>query len=254
MYHSTALLLADGSLMVSGSNPNKDVTDVKWGTSYVVERWYPTWYNEARPTIVGSLPKSLTYGGDAWTLSYTPVDKSSDPAKAKVVVIRSGFSTHGVTSSSTSVECLANHQMNFGQRYLELETSYTKDEDKDEITLNVAQMPPNANLFQPGPAYVFLVVDGIPAQGEMVMIGSGAIETQTILAKTVLPQSQVIVGDKTSNVATNGTSPETDSDTSSSSSTAVNAKNSGFATLASPSALQTLLLSLTFGIAAFVAV
>jgi hypothetical protein len=97
MYHSTALLLADGSLIVSGSNPNKDVTDVKWGTSYVVERWYPKWYNEPRPTVVGSFPKSLSYGGDAWTLSYTPLDKSADPAKAKVVVIRSGFSTHGVS-------------------------------------------------------------------------------------------------------------------------------------------------------------
>jgi len=96
MYHSTALLLADGSLLVSGSNPNKDVTTVQWGTSYVVERWYPKWYNEARPTITNTFPTSLSYGGDAWTLTYTPLDKSADPAKAKVVVIRSGFSTHGV--------------------------------------------------------------------------------------------------------------------------------------------------------------
>lgn len=57
--------------------------------------------------------------------------------------------------------------MNFGQRFLELETSYVKDEELDEITLNVSQMPPNANLFQPGPAYIFLVVDGVPAQGEV---------------------------------------------------------------------------------------
>lgn len=57
--------------------------------------------------------------------------------------------------------------MNFGQRYLELETSYLKDEALDTITLNVAQMPPNANIFQPGPAYMFLVIDGVPAQGEV---------------------------------------------------------------------------------------
>lgn len=57
--------------------------------------------------------------------------------------------------------------MNFGQRYLELETSYIKDEELDTITLNVAQMPPNANIFQPGPAYIFLVVDGVPAKGEV---------------------------------------------------------------------------------------
>jgi hypothetical protein len=143
--------------------------------------------------------------------------------------------------------------MNFGQRYLELETSYIKDEDKDDITLNVAQMPPNANIFQPGPAYIFLVVDGIPSQGEMIMIGSGNIETQTLLAKTVLPQSQVVVADKTSEVGSNSSSADTSSGSSTSTVNAA-AKNSGFATLALPSLPQTILLSLTFGIAAFIAI
>ena len=141
--------------------------------------------------------------------------------------------------------------MNFGQRYLELETTYIKDEDKNDITLNVAQMPPNANLFQPGPAYIFLVVDGIPSQGEIIMIGSGNIEEQTLLAKTVLPQSQVIVGDKTSEASSNSSSTDT-----AASGSAVNAaaKNSGSSTLALPSVFQTILLSLTFGIAAFIAI
>jgi hypothetical protein len=141
--------------------------------------------------------------------------------------------------------------MNFGQRYLELETTYIKDEDKNDITLNVAQMPPNANIFQPGPAYIFLVVDGIPSQGEIIMIGSGNIEEQSLLAKTVLPQSQVIVGDKTSEVSSNTTSTDT-----AASGSAVNAaaKNSGSSTLALPSVFQTILLSLTFGIAASIAI
>ena len=145
--------------------------------------------------------------------------------------------------------------MNFGQRYLELETTYIKDEDKNDITLNVAQMPPNANLFQPGPAYIFLVVDGIPSQGEIIMIGSGNIEEQTLLAKTVLPQSQVIVGDKTSEASSNSSSTDTAASGSGSGS-AVNAaaKNSGSSTLALPSVFQTILLSLTFGIAAFIAI
>jgi hypothetical protein len=86
------------------------------------------------------------------------------------------------------------------------------------------------------------------------MIGSGAIETQTMGAKTVLPQSQVIVGDKTSDVSTssNGTETETPA-------TGVNAnassgtKNSG-TTLASLPGLQTVLLSLVFALAISVAV
>lgn len=60
MYHSTAILLADGSVLISGSNPNADVTDVQWGTKYSVEKWYPTWYNEKRPKASG-FPASLSY-------------------------------------------------------------------------------------------------------------------------------------------------------------------------------------------------
>ena len=57
--------------------------------------------------------------------------------------------------------------MNFGQRYLELATSYTKQSDTGEVIMHVSQMPPNANIFQPGPAMLFLVVDGIPSMGEV---------------------------------------------------------------------------------------
>lgn len=57
--------------------------------------------------------------------------------------------------------------MNFGQRYLELATSYTQDQSTGNVTLHVAQMPPNANIFQPGPAMIFLVVDGVPSEGEV---------------------------------------------------------------------------------------
>jgi hypothetical protein len=57
--------------------------------------------------------------------------------------------------------------MNFGQRYLELATSYVQDSSTGLVTLNVAQMPPNANLVVPGPAMIFLVVDGIPSIGQV---------------------------------------------------------------------------------------
>jgi len=60
MYHSSALLLADGAVLVSGSNPNKDVTYAQWPTSYSVEKWYPLWYNNPRPQPSG-FPNSLSY-------------------------------------------------------------------------------------------------------------------------------------------------------------------------------------------------
>ncbi|WOO82856.1 Aldehyde oxidase GLOX [Vanrija pseudolonga] len=176
MYHSTAILLADGSVLVSGSNPNKDVTNVQWGTKYSVEKWYPTWYNQPRPIPTTPFPSSLSYGGDAWTLNFTQI--GVDPSTIKVAVVRTGFSTHG---------------MNFGQRYLELETSYSLINATGEVTLTVGQMPINPNIFTPGPAMIFLVVNGIPSEGELVVIGNGQIGTQPIGAATVLPQSQVFV-------------------------------------------------------------
>lgn len=38
--------------------------------------------------------------------------------------------------------------------------------------------PPNAAVFQPGPALMFVVVDGVPSIGQQIMVGSGEIGTQ----------------------------------------------------------------------------
>ena len=193
MYHSTAILLADGSLLVSGSNPNADVSFVQWGTSYVVEKWYPLWYNEVRPQPSG-FPSSLSYGGSAWNLTYTPASSDSNPANTKITVVRTGFSTHAI---------------NFGQRYLELNCTYSQDESSGEVTMFVSQMPPNANIFQPGPAMIFLVVDGIPSEGQMITIGSGSIETQTLLDVAELPPSQVVVAPQANSTTTSASSDST---------------------------------------------
>lgn len=57
--------------------------------------------------------------------------------------------------------------MNFGQRYLELATSYTKNSETGQVTMHVSQMPPNPNVFVPGPAMIYLVVDGVPSIGKV---------------------------------------------------------------------------------------
>ena len=83
--------------------------------------------------------------------------------------------------------------MNFGQRYLELATSFTEDSTTGQVTVHVAQMPANSNLFQPGPALIFLVINGVPSIGQFITVGSGAIETQQMFAASVLPESSIIV-------------------------------------------------------------
>lgn len=181
MYHSTAILLEDGSVLTSGSNPNADVSFNNaanyTNTEYRLEQWYPTWYNDPRPTQPNVT--QIAYGGGSFDVPLSNSDLSNNITNimnAKVVVIRSGFATHGV---------------NFGQRYLELNSTYTARQDGTVGgTLHVSNMPPNANIFQPGPAMLFLVVNGIPSNGQHVMIGTGQLGDQRVQAATSLPASQ----------------------------------------------------------------
>lgn len=163
LYHSSATLLPDSSILISGSNPNADVrTDTKFKTEYRVERWYPEYYDAARPSNAG-LPRTFSYGGNGFTIT---LPSAAAAQKTKVVIVRTGFSTHG---------------MNMGQRMIELKTT------RQGSKLSVAQLPPNPNLFAPGPALAFVVVDGVPSQGKMVMVGNGQIGTQPVAAETKLP-------------------------------------------------------------------
>ncbi|KAF8309792.1 hypothetical protein DL93DRAFT_2170093 [Clavulina sp. PMI_390] len=85
-------------------------------------------------------------------------------------------------------------------RYLELNSTYTVNLD-GTVTLHVSQLPANANLFLPGPAAIHIVVAGVPSVGKMIMLGSGKIETQALLAVTPLPPRGV----QANNMQTNST-------------------------------------------------
>lgn len=177
LYHSSALLLPDGSVMIAGSNPNVDVNlTTAYPTTYKVEYFYPSYYSSNRPVPTG-VPQTLTYGGNHFdiTIPSSSYSGSSNTAaqNTKIMVIRPGWTTHA---------------MNMGQRSLQLNNTYTVNKD-GSIVYHVSQMPPNANIFQPGPAFVFVTVNGVPSNGSYVIVGSGNIETQTMNPVDTLPAS-----------------------------------------------------------------
>jgi hypothetical protein len=178
MYHSTAILLPDSSILISGSNPNADFTNEQWRSRTDVEKWFPWYYNEQRP-VLDSPPTTLSYGGASWNVSLGSITDEATVASAKVVVIRGGFNTHAI---------------GFNQRYLQLDSSYTIDMNSNTSTLHVSQMPGDSGpfIFQPGPAMIFLVVNGVPSEGEFVMIGSGRLGDQPTTTNAALPSTQVI--------------------------------------------------------------
>jgi len=176
MYHSGATLLPDGSIFVSGSNPNADFnTGVPFSTEYRVEKFYPSYFNSRRPQPSGLLTQ-LSYGGAPFDVTLSADDLSGNVnniQNATVVVIRTGFSTHA---------------MNMGQRMLQLDSTYTGNSDGSGV-LHVSQMPPNPAIFVPGPALLFVVVNGVPSIGVPAMVGSGQIGQQNILSVGALPAS-----------------------------------------------------------------
>lgn len=167
LYHSSAILVPDGSVLIAGSNPHQDVAlsmpaganPPAFNTTYAVEKWYPPYFFETRPVPTG-LPSYILYGGSTWNFSMDAQymgDAANDRAnKTKVMVIRPGFSTHA---------------MNMGQRSLQLQQTYTVQED-GSVEYMVNPMPTNQNIFVAGPALLFVTIDGIPSKGIMVQIGS----------------------------------------------------------------------------------
>jgi len=179
MYHSSAILVPDGRVIISGSNPNADVDlEVKYPSEYRTEAWYPSWYSERRPQPTGLLSK-YSYGGSPFDVYLSSDDLSGDVKNlqnTKVVIIRPGFSTHA---------------LNMGQRYVQLDSTYTGYSNNTGV-LHVSQLPPNPNVLAPGPAYVFVVVNGVPSVGMEVMIGSGEIGKQKTQPVGDLPESVLI--------------------------------------------------------------
>lgn len=177
LYHSTAILLPDASVLIAGSNPNIDVElAVPYPTTYTAEIFYPPYFSSrVRPQVTG-VPQTLSYGGSYFNLtvsstSYTGTSANTAAGNTTVVLARGGFSTHA---------------MNMGQRHLQLNHTYTVNNDGSYV-LYVSQVPPNANLLTPGPALLFVVVNGVPSNGTMVIVGSGAIETQPTAPVQDLP-------------------------------------------------------------------
>jgi hypothetical protein len=163
-------------VLIAGSNPNVDVNlTTTFPTTYQAEIFYPPYFASRNRPVAQGVPSTLTYGGQYFDVK-VPASSYSGSAndaadKTVVAITRGGFTTHA---------------MNMGQRYMQLKNTYTVNRD-GSITLHVAQPPPNANLFQPGPALFWVVINGIPSNGTMLIVGNGQISNQPLLPESVLP-------------------------------------------------------------------
>ncbi|KAI0262625.1 glyoxal oxidase [Gloeopeniophorella convolvens] len=178
LYHSSAVLLPDGSVMIAGSNPNIDVNlTTIFPTTYTAEYFYPPYFAAKTRPSPQNIPTTLSYGGNPFDITIPPTSYSgpaNDAADNTTIwMVRQGFTTHA---------------MNMGQRSMQLNNTYTVQND-GTIILHCAQPPPIPALFQPGPAFLFVTINGIPSNGTYVLVGNGQIGAQPTNPPSVLPAS-----------------------------------------------------------------
>nr|ATV82122.1 copper radical oxidase [Strobilurus tenacellus] len=149
MYHSTSSLTPNGSIVLAGSNPNDDVTTVKYATEYRLEFLSPPYLGRPRPTYTG-LPATVKYGL-VFNLSLV---LPSTATSVNVSLMDLGFATHAV---------------HMDQRLVRLRS--TLSADKKTLTVTA---PVNGALYPPGPAYLYVVTnEGVPSFGHKTIIGTG---------------------------------------------------------------------------------
>jgi beta-lactam-binding protein with PASTA domain len=146
LYHSTALLLPDARVLVSGGGSDSGVADQRTAEIFSP----PYLFKGARPAITGS-PSTVSYGG-----SFT-VNTPDAASIASVALIATGSVTHA---------------FNQNQAYLNL--SFTQTANGISVSA-----PANANLAPPGPYMLFIVnSSGVPSVASMVSLplGSGPVQ------------------------------------------------------------------------------
>jgi hypothetical protein len=133
-YHSSAILLPDGSVLMGG-DPN--------GGNTPNERYQPSYFFKTRPTITG-VPANLAYGTSFSVLTPNP------GTIVEVVLIRPGAVTHGFNQDQRYVGCAITGRTATGVQ---------------------ATAPANGNITPPGYYLLFLLDSGrVPSIGTWVRL------------------------------------------------------------------------------------
>ncbi|OMP02851.1 hypothetical protein COLO4_10803 [Corchorus olitorius] len=157
MYHSTAILLSDGRVLVGGSNPymNYNFTGL-FPTDLSLEAFYPPYLSSGkrRPSII----------------SVNPGSKFGYKQKISVEFKSSGNVNQGNVYVTMVAPSFATHSTSMNQRLLvlALNDGVTKTSSGNYLVEGYA--PETPALAPPGYYQLFLVQDGVPSKATWVQI------------------------------------------------------------------------------------
>src|SRR5262249_12174660 len=161
LYHSSAILLPDASVLVGGGGANGPVTNLNVASYSPPYLFTPDGKLAPRPGIVTG-PSTVAIG-QPFTVTY-----NNALAISKVALVKTGSMTHN---------------WNMDQRYVPL--SFTAS--GNQLTV---QMPTNAPDVPPGYYLLFLINDqGVPSVGKFVLLNApAAAAARTSATKGVVPR------------------------------------------------------------------
>jgi hypothetical protein len=162
LYHSTALLLPDGRVMVAGSAPNDPTSfsDASFKTERRVEYYYPPYLTSGRER-----PAILEMSRSDWTaynttlsilITVEPTCTANPDELVQFSVIQPGFRTHST---------------GHGQRMVWLTSQVIPGHYGADTLCFVLVTPPTPEVAPPGWYLLFANCDGIPSVAQWVQIG-----------------------------------------------------------------------------------
>ncbi|KAI0261380.1 glyoxal oxidase N-terminus-domain-containing protein [Gloeopeniophorella convolvens] len=154
MYHSTATLTPNGDIMIAGSNPNLDRSEMAYGTEYRVEWLRPSYMTTERPTLNGA-PRMLGFG---------------EKVQVQVTIPQGLRGKHTLTLGTVSLMDLGyvTHAVHANSRLVYLVSELGDDGRTLAIT-----GPPNGGIYPPGPGWLYVVAGDVPSTGLKIMVGDG---------------------------------------------------------------------------------
>lgn len=161
LYHSVAVLLLDGTLLIAGSNPVEQpvlkpvpnqTPSEDYVTEFRVEIYTPPYLSNGagRPTGITISSKSLKADGTKFNIKFTA------PAGVQAVQVslyHGGFVTHSLHM---------NHRMIVLDH-----TGFKANTAAQSLTVT---MPPNHNVAHAGPYVIYVLADGVPGVGQFVSV------------------------------------------------------------------------------------
>ncbi|CAA0838973.1 glyoxal oxidase-related protein [Striga hermonthica] len=159
MYHSTAVLLRDGRVLVGGSNPHiyYNFTGVMYPTDLSLEAFSPAYlsssFTSIRPRIVSPVSQSRIGYGQRVGIHFTVPSGRVDGDKVMVTMVSPPFTTHSFSMN---------------QRLLVLSSgNVTANGNGYDVRV---VMPGSGNVAPPGYYLLFVVHQQVPSEGIWVKI------------------------------------------------------------------------------------